>query len=145
MVYSVKIILAAVVLFFFSCGSGSDSTIKTGNVPGYKIEAVKIFGSGYDLLFNEDSSFVVCKHEIKPSPKFPQSRINFFIYDINKNKKVFGENLVNGSVKWQNKNQLKIIRISEAPRVDNKNAYIYYYDVRNGKVTPAGSDKEKLN
>jgi len=138
--YSIRIIILAVFLFLYSCGSSKFDASKK-NTPGYKLTAQKIYKNDYRFLFNQDSSYVICLKEFKPTSKYPANALSYFIYNINDSKKIFEDSIHGGSVNWLNKNVVKIKRILEVARKGKGNIIIKYYNVITKEFVPVSTLK----
>ncbi len=139
MLNSVRIILLAPALLSFSCGSGNKTAGQGINIQGYKAAAISEYGPGFHSSFNNDSTFVLCTLETKPSTLHPQHSLRYFIYDLNKNKKSYGSSLEDGFVEWENNEVVCIIARKEAGYGKKGNVDTTYYNVKFKRYVPVPS------
>lgn len=136
--------LAAVLFLIFSnCSCGryiSLNKVKTNKE--YNIFAEDKIKSGYDLIYNSDSTFVLCQKVYQNAPLHPQRTIDFIIYDINKDKNIYESNIPDGSIGWLNKYIVKIVYRHEMASKGNNDANFQteYYDVKKNAAVPVSPD-----
>ena len=131
--------------FVYTCGSSHQTEILSSHHLEYLQKIKKKLGSDCKIEFNTDSAYVLCWKKFKQTAQMPQRRVNFFIYEVNKDSLLYKSEIVNGSVGWINKHQVKIIRflgniIGTNP--ENKEN-ITLYDVKDKKLKPFVEKNEK--
>lgn len=100
-------------LFFISfvittCTS-SHSTKTFQNESDYRTLATSKFQGQFDVLFNSDSTYVLCSHSSKPTALNPKKSVSFFIYSLSEKKIVYEESIADGSVRWTSHNEVEIL------------------------------------
>ena len=124
-IYSVFII--STLFIFLSCSQKTQLSKETIQVK---------FGYEYTLEWNTDSTFVLgIKKNGKISSEF-LSPLEYFIFDVNKEKQTFKETVSGGSVHWKNASRIVINlipgNISEDEELNN---LTYHFDVvKNEKI-----------
>lgn len=137
---------AALFLIFPNCsGSGNLSSNNTRTSATFKDFTEEKIKSGYDLIYNSDSTFVIYQKLSKAEPRHPQKAIDFIIYDLNKNKIIYQNNVQDGSIDWLDKYVVKIVfRHGMAAQGNNGgNLQVQYYDVFKNIVKPVNPDIQK--
>ena len=122
----------------FSCASSKTDTAAAPSLikVEYKSIAEAKYSAGIEYILNDSSTYVLCRKIIKPSEKFPQNKVNFFIYDLNKKKIVLEESIINSKVFWKNNYQVQVEIIAETLTKNKKDSYIlrgYIFDLRTEK------------
>jgi hypothetical protein len=138
-----QITVGLVLLLFVSCGS-SRKDIKEPD-PGalrYRSIAMEKYGPGAEFLFNEARTAVVCLKKSKPTPRLPQKRVGFIVFDLLSDSIVFEDNIPNGSVDWKD-NFSVLVNITpgteKAEDVTPQTIHGYIYDIRIRKARELNS------
>ncbi len=136
--YILAVIFLSCIILQAACSSAHVQKTLLNKKLEYEKLAEEKYKSNYKFLFNKDSMFVLCVKQFKSTPQFPQYRINFFIFDKNKNKILFEDSISDGKVNWINNFQVKIVRHLGIVSGDepNNNSRILIYDVRLKKLLP---------
>ena len=130
---------AILLLIFWSC-SGSryttSSNIKANS--GYKKFSEEKIKSGYSIIYNSDSSFVLFQKPLNTEIRHTQNSISFFIYDLNKDKIIYEESIQDGNIEWQNDHLVKIVNRHGIVSLEKNasNYTIQYYDVKKNIIAP---------
>ena len=137
---------AILLLIFWNCSGGRytiSNNIKTNKE--YKVFAEEKIKSGYKIIYNSDSSFVIYQKSINVEPAHPQNSISFIIYDVNKDKIIYEESVQDGNIEWQNDYLVKIVNrhgiVSQEMKASN--IQIQYYDVKKNIIAPFDQDIQK--
>ncbi len=130
-----------------SCSSNNIQKEKAEKKFKFEKFAEDKYKTGYKFLFNDDSLYVLCVKQFNPTPLLPQHKIDFFIFDRNKNKILYEDSIPNGEVKWINNFQVKIVRLPGNIRGDDpeKSNQTLLYDVRLQKLLPFNKSIEQRN
>ena len=130
---------AIIFLIFCNCSSSryvSSNNIKTNK--GYQVFEEEKIKSGYNLIYNSDSSFVIYQKSSYNESRRPQRTIDFLIYDLIKDKVIYEENIQDGSIDWLNDHVVKIVNrhgiVSQEKNASN--FQIQYYDVKKNINVP---------
>ena len=99
----------------YGCCAPSTDLSKYENA---EILAKDRFSADYEVVKNESESFILCykKDEKKHQP---HSTLNYFVYDVNKNKIVFEEKLIDSDIKWLDDHNIEIRIIPEVVSGDD--------------------------
>jgi hypothetical protein len=95
-------------MFLISCGPSSQKADLQKNEKDYKSIAEAKYKKNITYVFNSSKNKVLCLHQTRSTASFPQSRLQFFVYDLEKNETVYEDELNGGSVAWLNDQQLEI-------------------------------------
>ncbi len=138
------IIIFFTIVLLYSCSGTAQLGNKKGTIPTYKTIAQEKYNSNYKLLFNDDSSYVICQEIFKSSPAMPQHRIAFFVYDINKAQLIFEDQFPDGKIGWINRHQIKIVRLSGniTGEIKEKQSQTLIYGVHNKVLRPVGDQMQ---
>ncbi len=110
----------------------------------YKTLAAEKYESNTEFIESPDNHYVLCLHEEKGSPRYPQNNLSFFVYDLKTKDIVYESNLTNGKVSWYRKGKLAIQRTPGIMREDQTiDDYISIYDlVTKEKVSKSQLEKK---
>jgi len=126
-----KIVIFILAIFSFNnCCSSDTISSRKNNAPVYKNIAESEFGSNYKAIFNSDSTYLIVTSPSNKTTTGLSSPLKFFVFNLSENKIVFRENLPNGSVKWINDSQIKVLTEPEiVSGKEDKNSTGYTYDI----------------
>lgn len=127
--FSFAILVAA---FLDSCSCGCGATQKDSIPVYHQIAAVK-YGVNYSVIFNPDSSYVLCTNNGGAPGKVPPKALRFFVFNLITNKIVLEDTYASASVKWIKKYKLMVRVYPEAFSLKkNQNLVKVIYDVKKG-------------
>ena len=135
----------SLLLLYYSCGS--NIKINGDGEHSYKTIAEEKFKSGYNFIFNSDSSFVICEKQINPDPLHPQKSMNFFIYNNHTDNIIYEESVPDGSIAWMNDHLVKIVNKSGVVSrgKNDTNIKVQLFDVKQNKILPFNTDIQELD
>ncbi|MHB8931577.1 MAG: hypothetical protein ACYC5R_13350, partial [Melioribacteraceae bacterium] len=104
------------------------------------------FGTSSRLIYNSDKSYSIVVKQEKSTAKNPNPLLQFFVYDIGKDKIIFEESIPAGKIKWRNNRQFEVTITPEMISTEDSNKlYGYIYDVDLGTKTDLNSQSIKQN
>jgi len=126
-------LLVALVEFIEACSCGCASN---NSIPTYqKIAAVK-FGVNYSVIFNKDSSYVLCTNKGGVPGSLHPSALRFFVFDLRKGKILLEDTFPSAKVKWAGNYKLLVINFPEAfSKRKGENLIKIIYDLKRGTKT----------
>lgn len=108
--------------------------------------SVEKFGASFHILYNNKRSFALVLKQEKSSVQNPKPVLQFFIYEMKKDKIIFEESVPAGKIKWKTNNQIEVIVTPETISTeDNNKLYGYIYDVDLRTKTELNSQSIKQN
>ncbi len=126
----VLLFASAVVISSCSCGCGSGGD---NSIPVYHRLAAQKYGINYSVIFNSDSSYVLCTNNGGVPGKLPRKALRFFVYDLKNGKIIFEDTYATAKIKWINKYKLSVKNFPEAfSKRKNQNLIKIIYDVKKG-------------
>ncbi|MCF6268515.1 MAG: hypothetical protein L3J41_02260 [Melioribacteraceae bacterium] len=111
-----KLLNKIILLFLFfiiSCTSIENTIDNTEKIDVKKIASEK-FGKKFSLDYNSSKEFVICQNRSEAN----NSRIEYFIYDINKNQIVETNSFPLGNISWLSEFE---VRVEIHPGIIQKN------------------------
>ena len=80
----------------------------------------KKFGEngGVELIYNKDSSLILCKKISKITPGEPMQSVHFLVYHTADQSVIFEDKLKNARVDWLDNQRLRVVKIAEMIRSD---------------------------
>ena len=80
----------------------------------------KKFGEngGVELIYNKDSSLILCKKTSKITPREPMQSVHFLVYNTADQSVIFEDKLKNARVDWLDNQRLRVVKIAEMIRSD---------------------------
>jgi len=122
------------VLIFIMCRSTAKNENLQINETNYKSIAEAKYKNNIEYVFNPSKNKVLCIHKTKSTPNFPQSKVEFFVFDLNENEIIYEDDLNGGSIKWFNDQQLEILLSPEVVTGDESpESFKYIYDLEKKK------------
>ena len=146
MIRNIKVLTLFIsVVVLYSCSGTANINNKANNSISYRTIAKKRYKDNYKVIFNTDSTYVICQRKVKPTPSFPQQRINFFVYNVNQHQVIFEDDFPDGKVYWLNNHQIKIERYLGNIEIskNEKRAQTFIYDVIRKEILPVGDQSPK--
>lgn len=131
-------------LLLINC-AGSDNAFERQESVLKKLSLEK-FGISSRLIYNSDKSCSIVVKQEKSTAKNPNPLLQFFVYDLRKDKIIFEESFTGGRIKWKNN---RLIEVTFTPEMisteDSNKLYGYIYDVDLGTKTDLNSQSTKQN
>ncbi|MHB8906719.1 MAG: hypothetical protein ACYC4T_01260 [Melioribacteraceae bacterium] len=135
-------------LIFFLLLAGCSVTQKTLTRQESVLKKLSLekFGTSSRLIYNSDKSYSIVVKQEKSTAKNPNPLLQFFVYDIGKDKIIFEESIPAGKIKWRNNRQFEVTITPEMISTEDSNKlYGYIYDVDLGTKTDLNSQSIKQN
>jgi hypothetical protein len=108
--------------------------------------SVEKFGASFHISYNNKKSFALVVKQEKSAAINPNPVLQFFIYEMEKDKIIFEESVPAGKIKWKTNNQIEVIVTPETISTeDNNKLYGYIYNVDLGTKTDLNSQSIKQN
>lgn len=120
---AVKLTIVCLILIS-GCCAASKEIAKDKNVQ--KLAAEK-FDSGYKLIKNNSSSFILCLKS-KEKQNQPHTSVEYFVYDLDKEEIIFSETLLDAEVGWFDDHNLEI-KINPETISDDNDVTMYLLNV----------------
>ena len=131
-------------LLLINC-AGTDSALNKQESVLKKLSLEK-FGTSFRLIYNFDKSYSIVVKQEKSTAKNPNPLLQFFVYDMGKDKIIFEESFSGGKIKWKNNRQFEVTITPEMISTEARNKlYGYIYDVGLGTKTDLNSQSTKQN
>ncbi|RXQ92194.1 hypothetical protein EO244_11635 [Ancylomarina salipaludis] len=74
----------------------------------YQLIAHKKYGENAECFLNPNLSYVLCQKRNPDTQLIPNQLIEFFVYDIQKQKIIYEDKIANAEITWHNNTQLLI-------------------------------------
>ena len=132
MLKRISVSFLSIFLIASCCSSNVTSKNLSSNRLTYKKIAEEKYSKNYNTIFNSDSTYLFVYSSPKNADKILPPPLKFFVYDNNKAKIIFEDNLVNGKIKWINNHQIQVStdpEIISGKEEKNIKMYGYIYDV----------------
>lgn len=125
-------------LLFFLFGCGPNKQISKENIPDQKESfqqiAEKNFGKNVDYKLNPNKNYVLCEKATSDLLRDPNQLIEFFVYDIQKEKIIYRDKISNAKLSWYNNTQLQIInQKGYTTNSEDNGKWIYIFDLKTKK------------
>ncbi len=131
-------------LLLINC-AGTDNAFNKQESVLKKLSLEK-FGTSFRLIYNSDKSYSIVVKQEKSTAKNPNPLLQFFIYDMGKDKIIFKESFSGGKIKWRSNRQFEVTITPEMISTEDSNKlYGYIYDVDLGTKTDLNSQSTKQN
>lgn len=137
---------ALLILFLLLAGCSVTQKTLTRQESVLKKLSLEKFGTSSRLIYNSDKSYSIVVKQEKSTAKNPNPLLQFFVYDIGKDKIIFEESIPAGKIKWRNNRQFEVTITPEMISTEDSNKlYGYIYDVDLGTKTDLNSQSIKQN
>lgn len=125
-----------------ACTSGANQALMDSPARAYQQLAREKYGDRVEYTANTSGSLMLCSRIRKTTSLAPQRTIDLFVFDLQMNKIIFEESVVDGDVAWKDDRRLQIaIRPGIIPGEDaQKQPLVYLVDVRTHERTPLSED-----
>ncbi len=118
------------ILFYFTFGC-QPSGKNEGQSVSIEAIATKKYSSNIYYLENKNKTYTICFSQKEKTDLKPYPPLKFFVFDNNKNKVIYEDNLANGTVKWIGKYKFEVVLIPGIVSIDKeKDVNKYVYDVK---------------
>jgi len=108
--------------------------------------SIEKYGATFHLIYNTEKSYSVVVKQEKATVQNPSPVLQFFIFDLEKEKIVFEDNLAGGKINWKSNDLVEII---VTPGIisteDNNKIYGYIYNVKLKTKTDINSSTQNPN
>ena len=132
------------ILLFINC-AGSNNAFKDLEVVLRK-HSLEKYGIAFSIIYNSDKSYSIVVKQEKSTAKNPNPILQFFVYEMGKDKIIFEDSVPAGRIKWKSNNQIEVTVTPEMVSTeDNVNLYGYIYNVDIRTKTGLNSKSIKQN
>jgi len=136
---SKNILLLFVLLIGVLSCSSVEKDVKENEVDIVNIEKLKKiaeekYQNNFKIVYNTNKDFALCIHKNKSNIPGPES-INYFVYDLSKNKITYEGNIPQGSISWESDYKIRMEEIPGIIQKDKPSVNIYIFNVKTNSKT----------
>ncbi|VAX28835.1 hypothetical protein MNBD_IGNAVI01-2120 [hydrothermal vent metagenome] len=126
-----------------SCSSvekdAKENEVNSVNIVKLKKVAEEKYHDNFKIIFNSNKDFALCVHKNKSKIPGPES-INYFVYDISKDKITYEGNIPNGSISWESDYKIRLEEIPGIIQKDKPSSSVYILNVKTNSKTKLDSE-----
>jgi len=131
-------------LFFISSCSSVEKDVKENIITPDNIEALKKIAKEkykdyFELLYNTKKDFALCINKNKSDIPSPES-INYFVYDLLKNKITYEGNISQGNISWISDYEIRLEEIPGIVQRSGSVVNVYILNVKTNSKTKLDSE-----
>ncbi|MHB8931267.1 MAG: hypothetical protein ACYC5R_11795 [Melioribacteraceae bacterium] len=137
---------ALLILFLLLAGCSVTQKTLTRQESVLKKLSLEKFGTSSRLIYNSDKSYSIVVKQEKSTAKNLNPLLQFFVFEMGRDKIIFEESIPAGKIKWRNNRQFEVTITPEMISTEDSNKlYGYIYDVDLGTKTDLNSQSIKQN
>jgi len=127
-----KFLLSLFFLFFLTGCAGSVTT-QDEHLVFLKKLASERYGTATRFIFNSDKTFSIAVKQEKASAQNTNPLLQYFVFDLEKEKIVFEDDVPGGSIFWKDNDRVEVRATPGIVQInDGNNLYGYIYNVISG-------------
>lgn len=131
-------ILLLILYLIVSCNSietnKNDNQLRKFNFEKLAQIANEKYKKDYNIKYNTNGDYALCIHKRKSNIPGPAS-VDFFIYDLSKDKITYEGNIPMGIVSWESEYEIKIEEIPGTVQKNINQTYFYLLNVKTNLKT----------
>jgi len=108
--------------------------VDSANIKTLKKVAEEKYQNNFKIVYNTNKDFALCIHKNKSNVPGPES-INYFVYDLSKDKITYEGNIPQGNISWESDYMIRLEEIPGIIQKDKPSSTVYILNVKTNSKT----------